>query len=125
MMLLERVDGSLRDDGMACHFIDAIYDLLWSLYGNNRIWGKFVATGVILSDGKLGELMLNLCFFSSLFSHCSVYAMIPVHNMHPPPKLLLPHIGWSTIIRRRGGGALRNVPILVHWRLSLLQHLQS
>ncbi len=73
---------------MACHFIDAIYDVLWSLDWNSRIWGKFVATCVILSNGKLGELMLNLCFFSSLFSHCSVYAMIPVHNMHPPPKLL-------------------------------------
>jgi hypothetical protein len=98
--------------------------IIQPLYGNNRIWGKFVATCVILSDGKLGELMLNLCFFSSLFSHCSVYAMIPVHNMHPPPKLLLHHIGWSTR-RRRGGGALRNVPILVHWRLSLSQQLQS
>jgi hypothetical protein len=109
---------------MACHFIDAIYDLLSSLYGNNRICGKFVATCVILSDGKLGELTLNLCFFSSLFSHCSVYAMIPVHNMHPPPKLLLQHIGWSRG-RRGGGAALRNVRILVHWRLSVSQQLQS
>jgi hypothetical protein len=65
---LWRNSWSLRDDGMACHLIDAIYDLLWSLYGNNRIWEKFVATLCDPIGWKAWRAHTKSVFFPHLYS---------------------------------------------------------